>query len=63
MFTGSWKIWAQRFIYFCVLTECIVVSFANASFQLGMQFLVDRTWFIAKYMIYLIHQTIYLLLY
>jgi Pre-mRNA 3''-end processing (cleavage and polyadenylation) factor len=55
MFTSSFNFQTHHFIYCCVFIEHIVVSFAYKNFQLGMQFLLDRTWFISKYMIYLIH--------
>lgn len=55
MFTGSWKFCAHLFMYFCVFIEHIVGSFAYKIFQLGMHFLLVGTWFISKYVIYLVH--------
>jgi len=55
MFTGSWKFQAHNFMYFCVCIEHIVGTFAYKIFQLGLHFLLARTWFISKYIIYLVH--------
>jgi len=42
-------------MYFSVFIEHIVGSLAYKIFQLGMQFLLARSWFISKYVIYLVH--------
>jgi len=47
MFTGSWKFRAH--VVLCVYIEHIVGSLAYEIFQLSMQFLLARIWFISKY--------------